>query len=271
MDLDELGAHCSLECCNERDFLPIQCSCSQMFCRFHISPDSHSCTAAQQSETAVSLQTTAARPKCAFPGCSKPSLIISPSTTGQGGSGEKHTAAAWSSFCVDHRHVQSPLSSGIGDGNAETPVRGLARPLPVNIGSRLPNTPVAVRSAKSSTDPKKSAQLHKVNMMKMRHKAVPGDPKDKGSHIPMDQRLHVNVCYDVDGSIQQEGIFWFQKSITVGKILDLVATHFNISSSKASTLTLHKSSPKDDGELLALQNHQPLSEEVNDASHLILA
>ncbi|KAL4064301.1 hypothetical protein J3A83DRAFT_4270621 [Scleroderma citrinum] len=224
MDLDELGAHCSLECCNERDFLPIQCSCSQMFCRFHISPDSHSCTAAQQSETAVSLQTTAARPKCAFPGCSKPSLIISPSTTGQG----------------RHRHVQSPLSSGIGDGNAETPVRGLARPLHA--------------VCKSSTDPKKSAQLHKVNMMKMRHKAVPGDPKDKGSHIPMDQRLSCERLLRCGWLHSARGIFWFQKSITL-----LIST---FSSSKASV---------NDGELLALQNHQPLSEEVNDASHLILA
>jgi len=45
-------------------------------------------------------------------------------------------------------------------------------------------------------------------MMKMRHKAVPGDPKDKGS-VPVGQRIHVNVRYDTDGS-KKEGIFWFR-------------------------------------------------------------
>lgn len=264
IDLEELGAQCALESCNERDFLPIQCSCLKLFCRFHISPDSHGCAAARQPATTKSQPGLVTRPKCAFPGCNKPSLIISPPMTDQADSGEERAAAAWSSFCVDHRHEKSSLLSGTSDGDNHVPVQDLARHLPVHSSC----TPVAVRSAKLPTDPAKLAHLQKVNMMKMRHKAVPGDPKDKGS-IPVGQRLHVNVRYEADGS--KESILWFRRSIVVGRILDLLASHFNIPSSKVLTLSLHKIPPVDDGEPLALQNHQPLGEQIDDGSHLVLS
>lgn len=263
MDLEDLGAHCALESCNERDFLPIQCNCLKLFCRFHISPDSHSCAAARQPATTKSQPGLVTRPKCVFPGCNKSCLTISPPTTDQADSGEER-AAAWSSFCVDHRHEKSSLLPGKSDGDNHAPVRDLVRHVPVHSSC----TPVAVRSTKLPTDPAKLAHLQKVNMMKMRHKAVPGDPKDKGS-VSVGQRIHVNVRYDTDGS--KEGIFWFRRSIVVGRVLDLLSSHFNIPSSKVSTLTLHKIPPVDDGEPLTLQNHQPLAEQIDDASHLVLS
>lgn len=45
--------------------------------------------------------------------------------------------------------------------------------------------------------------------MKMRHKAQPADPKDKGKHVPVDQRLHVKVSLEADEDVQNW--FWFQK------------------------------------------------------------
>ena len=42
--------------------------------------------------------------------------------------------------------------------------------------------------------------------MKMRHKASPGDPKDKNSSIHPDQRLHVKVFVG-----DTEHIFWFRR------------------------------------------------------------
>lgn len=44
MDLEQIGDHCGLAACRDLDFLPIQCpSCTIIYCRFHISPDAHTC------------------------------------------------------------------------------------------------------------------------------------------------------------------------------------------------------------------------------------
>lgn len=63
---------------------------------------------------------------------------------------------------------------------------------------------------KVPTDPKKLAQFQKVEFMKMRHRAVPADPRDKPGSIGIDQRLHVRVSCDSDPEAAQK-IFWFRK------------------------------------------------------------
>jgi len=42
--------------------------------------------------------------------------------------------------------------------------------------------------------------------MKMRHQAIPADPKDKTSAPPLEQRVLAKVIYDGG-----EKIFWFRK------------------------------------------------------------
>lgn len=66
-------------------------------------------------------------------------------------------------------------------------------------------------SAPSSASPK-SAQVKKVEMMKMRHKAVPADPKDKPASVPATARLHVRVRVE---DSEDEKIFWLKKVNTV--------------------------------------------------------
>ena len=60
------------------------------------------------------------------------------------------------------------------------------------------------------TDPKKLAQLQKVELMRMRHRAVPADPKDKPGSVGVDQRLHVKARWrgDLNGI---EKVLWFRK------------------------------------------------------------
>ena len=58
-------------------------------------------------------------------------------------------------------------------------------------------------------DPKKAAQLRQVELMKIRHKAQPGDPKDKNKHVTVDRKLHVKVRADEKG--EGERVFWFSK------------------------------------------------------------
>ena len=106
---------------------------------------------------------------------------------------------------------------------------------------------------KVPTDPKKLAQLQKVEFMKMRHRAVPADPRDKPSSIGIDQRLHVRVSYESDPEVQK--IFWFRKvshlnvgflffyplkvplnkTVGTGRALDVLARHFNVPTTMVST------------------------------------
>jgi hypothetical protein len=74
------------------------------------------------------------------------------------------------------------------------------------------NRPASAPSKRKvpTTDPKKLAQLQKVELMKMRHRAVPADPRDKPGSIGIDQRLHVRVSYESDPEGVQK-IFWFRK------------------------------------------------------------
>jgi hypothetical protein len=46
--------------------------------------------------------------------------------------------------------------------------------------------------------------------MKMRHRAVPADPRDKPGSIGIDQRLHIRLTYESDPEVAQN-IFWFRK------------------------------------------------------------
>ena len=86
--------------------------------------------------------------------------------------------------------------------------------------------------------------------MKMRHKAQAGDPKDKNKHVPIDQKLHLKVRALEKGD--EERIFWFNKvsllrittrrrgpltdrvrqTIIAGRALDMLSTHFGVSSDK---------------------------------------
>jgi hypothetical protein len=65
-----------------------------------------------------------------------------------------------------------------------------------------PTTP----SQKKISDPVKLAQWKKVQAMKMRHRAIPADPKDRNALVPMDERLHIRLTKN-----DTEKIFWFRK------------------------------------------------------------
>ncbi len=45
--------------------------------------------------------------------------------------------------------------------------------------------------------------------MKMRHRAQPGDPRDKDKHVAVDQKLHLKVY--IEEHEGDERFFWFRK------------------------------------------------------------
>lgn len=59
-----------------------------------------------------------------------------------------------------------------------------------------------------STDPKKLALTQKVQAMKMRQRAIPGDPRDKTAIVPLDQKLHVQVKPEGNNTVS---VLWFRK------------------------------------------------------------
>lgn len=72
-----------------------------------------------------------------------------------------------------------------------------------------PGSPVQARPGKTqSTDPKKLALTQKVEAMKMRQRAIPGDPKDRTAIVPLDQKLHVQVKLEGKDIVS---VLWFRK------------------------------------------------------------
>jgi len=95
-----------------------------------------------------------------------------------------------------------------GENKAESCARAL---LKKNFGTKIvaggsARPKVAAATKKPPTDPVKLAQWKKVELMKLRHRAVPADVKDKGQSPPVDQRLTLKVVFN-----NNEKSFWFKK------------------------------------------------------------
>ena len=72
-----------------------------------------------------------------------------------------------------------------------------------------PSSSSQVRPGKiPSSDPAKLALAQKVQAMKMRQRAIPGDPKDKTTVVPLDQKLHVQVKLEGKNTAS---VLWFRK------------------------------------------------------------
>ena len=117
--LNPIGKHCALQSCNVFDFLPIQCSCLQWFCRLHISPDLHDCSSLNQHPSSSQpLPSTSVRSKCAFAGCNKPSLAIAMTAVDPTQEGESRVTTpnlngcprCQLSFCVEWVRRHAPVS-----------------------------------------------------------------------------------------------------------------------------------------------------------------
>ena len=86
----------------------------------------------------------------------------------------------------------------------------LAKHFPTSASKATSNgSSVQERPGKTpSSDPKKLAMAQKVQAMKMRQRAVPGDPKDKTAMVSLDQKLHVQVKLEGNDTVS---VLWFRK------------------------------------------------------------
>ncbi|KIY69598.1 hypothetical protein CYLTODRAFT_372403 [Cylindrobasidium torrendii FP15055 ss-10] len=247
----DVGRQCNQSNCHQVDFLPIRCSCTAYFCRDHITPDAHECPTHVSSNTS---SPSGAQPldRCSLEHCEKPSL-------GAFAAEEAKKDALCTrcrlAFCAEHRypdvHACTPSS-----GSEHTRENSKARALLTKhfgVGTAKTATSSSTPSASSSTSPK-SVQVKKVEMMKMRHKAVPADPKDKPASVPAATRLHVRVRVE-DG--EDERIFWLKKTTVAGKALDLLAAAMKVKMTSPTGLFVDQggvdSNKLDNGSTLASQ------------------
>ncbi|KAG1832746.1 hypothetical protein EV424DRAFT_1367937 [Suillus variegatus] len=239
MEPDAVGLRCDLTSCNEVDFLPIKCHCNKVFCRYHISLDKHTCASLDASGPSEERAPIVKCRRCALGDCKKPSLesVISQEVNLE----TKPTSSAACtkcllSFCIDHRHPD--LHSCTGLQKQESDEKEDAQDILARHFSNPPShTPLAVRRT-----------IQKVTLMKMRHSASAGDPRDKSSTVPVNERLHIKTRLEVTGMPVQERVLWFRKP-----------------------LCLIKKSGSDPLSCSPLQNDLLLSEQVEDTCTVMLS
>ncbi|KAI0262970.1 hypothetical protein BC834DRAFT_828183 [Gloeopeniophorella convolvens] len=271
MDLAPIGAHCALPSCHTLDLLPIRCRCDRQFCKDHIFPDRHDCPVDPSQTLRDASPALQKLQRCAFASCNKPSLD---SFVGDAAGEEGRVTALCLrcklGFCASHRDAAQhacPVPDPVAPQRNEAAHALLAKHFPGS-GATVPaSKPMSAPARKAPTDPKKLAQFQKVELMRMRHRAVPIDPKDKPGSVGVDQRLHVKVS-GADSNAAEK-VFWARKSMGTGKALDLLAGHFNTRTT--GPLRLSRRSGGDPEELTVLETDKLLSEQVEDGCELIIS
>lgn len=111
-----------------------------------------------------------------------------------------------------HRHPEthacSPSTSSSQPLSNEAGKALLAKHFP-NV--RAARTPISIsKRRKLPTDPKKRAQVLKVELMKVRHTAIPADRNDtRAQSVLVQDRLHARIT--MEGVEGKEKCFWFRK------------------------------------------------------------
>ncbi|KAG8835365.1 hypothetical protein FRC17_003848 [Serendipita sp. 399] len=108
----------------------------------------------------------------------------------------------------------------------------------------------AQKSTSAPQNSAKSAKLRQIELMKMRRKAEPANPRD-GTDLPMEERIYVKVIFE-----SKEKILWVKNDIICGKALDLFAAKLGVHISPLQILS-HDGNVLKTDETLATQIENP--------------
>ncbi|KAL0947220.1 hypothetical protein HGRIS_013337 [Hohenbuehelia grisea] len=261
MDLPQIGRHCSLETCNELDFLPILCHCDAYFCRHHIDPETHSCQAKTPKPLSVNAEK---RPKCPVESCNKPSLE---SAVKDAGGIRAVCEFCDKSFCAVHRHPKSHSCVQHLNPPPQELKNSVAQALLAKNFPQSNHPRQAVHAPKLPKDPTKLAKFKAVQLMKLRHSAIPPSSAYTPGNTPVTERVHILVSVDTISTKRQEKAFWLPKTIITGKALDQLAVYFSVP--RDQSLQLSALDPNSN-ELRVLRNDQDLSSQVENGSSVVL-
>ncbi|KAF8311554.1 hypothetical protein DL93DRAFT_2229495 [Clavulina sp. PMI_390] len=285
MDLD-VGRHCSVPACNVNDLLPIKClRCSSHFCREHFGIDRHECVATPDASMLENQKPTEwdNRAVCAFDTCKKPSLASALDASGSKSDLAVNDALCpkcQKAFCATHRYPDEhnctgPPPSVVEDAESSSTSAQLAAAkalLAKNFPGAGKSKDSKASSSKPSTssskpkappkDPAKAAKFKAVELIKMRHKASPGDPKDAKIAVAQDRRLHIYVSNEsVPDS--PSTLLWFRKELVGGRVLDMLNVRFGLTKSPTMMVV-----PGETEAEIALD--KPIGDQLSDGDQLIV-
>ncbi|KAK7118165.1 hypothetical protein R3I94_021863 [Phoxinus phoxinus] len=198
----DVGKHCEIKSCKQKDFLPFVCSsCSGLFCLEHRSRDSHSCPEVTvKKEISVSEGITSY--PCSFEVCKGKELlpVICPHC-------EKH-------FCLIHRHQDDHKCEKL-----ETPKPRMAATQ--ELVQKIVESKKNVPPSKGRKGAKNAATAAKVALMKLKMHAS----GDKG--LPQTERTYFQVFLPKEAKDSSSPMFFCSKW-SVGKAVDFAASQASL-------------------------------------------
>jgi len=287
MDLN-VGQHCSVASCNVNDLLPIQClRCKSHFCREHFGIDHHDCTSgtstANDGSSGEHVSAWVKRSTCGFSDCNKPTLASAFDVSGPKSDSALNDALCpqcSEAFCVTHRYPDAHACKGTTNSTSDVLFKAsqvevakalLAKNFPetskaLGSTSTAPAAPTSasITKSKQPKDPAKLAKFKAVELIKMRHKASSGDPKDKNISVALDRRVHLYVSNEAGGE-GQPVLLWFRKDLICGRILDLLDVRFGLTQTRTVLVVTGEDDSEGDAQL-----DKSIGEQASDGRKLII-
>ncbi|KAK6490334.1 AN1-type zinc finger protein 1-like [Huso huso] len=195
----DIGRHCVVEDCKQKDFLPFICDgCSEVFCVEHRRRDSHSCSeVCVKKETVKCGGNTCTSYPCTYHGCNGKELL--PVVCSHC---EKH-------FCLAHRHQNDHECEKL---EVPKPRMAATQQLVKEIVESKKSAP-----ARGRRGARNSETAAKVALMKLKLHAV-GDKS-----LPQTERTYFQVFLPKGGTEKSKPIFFCSKW-SVGKVVDYAAS-----------------------------------------------
>ncbi|XP_055459427.1 AN1-type zinc finger protein 1 [Psammomys obesus] len=194
----DIGQHCQVQHCRQRDFLPFVCdSCSGIFCLEHRSKDSHGCPEVNVIKERLKRDEHKSYP-CSLKDCTEVELmeVICPYC-------EKN-------FCLRHRH-----QSDHGCEKLQIPQPRMAATQ--KLVKDIIDAKTGGAASKGRKGSKSSATAAKVALMKLKMHAV-GD-----NSLPQTERIYFQV-YLPKGSKEKSKAMFFCLRWSIGKVVDFAAS-----------------------------------------------
>ncbi|XP_028743388.1 AN1-type zinc finger protein 1 isoform X4 [Peromyscus leucopus] len=194
----DIGQHCQVQHCRQRDFLPFVCDgCSGIFCLEHRSKDSHGCPEVNVIKERPKTDEHKSYP-CSFKDCTEVELVavICPYC-------EKN-------FCLRHRH-----QSDHGCEKLEIPKPRMAATQ--KLVKDIIETKAGGAVSKGRKGAKTSGTAAKVALMKLKMHA------DGDKSLPQTERIYFQV-YLPKGSKEKSKAMFFCQRWSIGKVVDFAAS-----------------------------------------------